>query len=562
MRRYRFVALLASLCVGVLLVFTSCFGKDPEDLTYDELMDKGRKLLEENEGAQAYSYFQDAHKLKPDKSDPLWGMVISDGWRIFANLDGIIDILWGVYVYEPALPECVRACERLAECDKEIEYGVFDRIRSSEATCIVDCPWGLQPYMFEDITECGDCECVRRKALEWIISTSPADCEKLCHDFDLCGNINPPDTFDVPTCIERCPTMYVEHHSLCYLEHLGECSRKDRTCFEHTIVGLQVLIRDFSAVIPREVFELSDILLARSDQFYLKHHSWTLTEPPVEIVLDGRFAREELHFIRALARFFESFCLLSTAVNLDINTVTFDLHFDIPGEHIDMLNLDDLMNHIDLIIPDLAHMLENMIYDPIFPGAFIVKDEDWAIPQITQGGIELGLGFAELADMIFYMLEDGDRQQGKAIGYDDKNYNRQWDEDETLTIRGLDVTLTREQAVWFAIMCADLAENLVFRDPFDVDYLLYFLDSMDMGFPVGLIIEFLADIYLENRLIDISEIFYNPQPEGFRDLLIELIDILNKLAGMFYQNEAQAGCSEPWLDWTAGFIDLPEVPRK
>jgi len=207
-------------------------------------------------------------------------------------------------------------------------------------------------------------------------------------------------------------------------------------------------------------------------------------------------------------------------------------------------------------------MLENMIYDPIFPGAFIVKDEDWAIPQITQGGIELGLGFAELADMIFYMLEDGDRQQGKAIGYDDKNYNRQWDEDETLTIRGLDVTLTREQAVWFAIMCADLAENLVFRDPFDVNYLLYFLDSMDMGFPVGLIIEFLADIYLENRLIDISEIFYNPQPEGFRDLLIELIDILNKLAGMFYQNEAQAGCSEPWLDWTAGFIDLPEVPRK
>ncbi|HDH96175.1 MAG TPA: hypothetical protein ENF73_00420, partial [Proteobacteria bacterium] len=465
MRRYALFALMTLAALCALVVMTSCFGKEPRELTYDELIKKGRKLLEKNEGAQAYGYFRDAHELRPDASEAIWGMVISNGWRMVANLDGIIDILAGVYVYEPSLSECERACQRLTECDAEIEYGVFDRIRSSKETCLIDCPWGLQPYMFEDITECPDCECVRRKALEWIISTSPADCVDLCYDFDLCGKINPPDTFDLPTCIERCPTMYVEHHSLCYLEHLGECSRKDRTCFEHTIVGLQVLIRDFSAVIPPETLELSDILLDRYDQFYLKHHSWTFTEPPLELVLDGRFGREELHFIRAVAHAFWAFCLLSTAVNLDINTVTFDLHFDIPGKPITDLDsfLGYFMDDPAFFLSEFAHMLENIVYDPIFPGAFIVKDEDWAIPQITQGGIELGLAFAEFADMIFYMLEDTDRQQGKAIGYDDANFNRRWDEDETLTFRGLDITLTRDQAVFLAMMCADLAEDLIFR---------------------------------------------------------------------------------------------------
>lgn len=536
MKRYDTIVLLIVLCVGFSVSIVSCFGKPPKEMTYDELIKMGRRKLEENKGAQAYSYFRDAHRLKPDRSDPLWGIVLSDAQRIIANIDGTIDILWGVYVYEPSISECERACERLNECEKVVEYGVFSRIRSTPETCLKDCPWGLQPYMFEAITECKDCECVRRKALEWIISTSPADCELLCKDLDLCGLINPPLTYDLSSCIEQCPHMYVEHHSLCYLDHLGECSRKDRTCFEHTIVGLQKLFKEFGARLPVEIMKYSDPLLTRYDQFYLKTHSWKIKEPPMELILDGRFGQEELHFVRMLAHAFSAFILLMTATNLDINTVTFDLHFDIPGEEFDMLNLEDIISHLGFFLHELTESLENTLYDPIFPGAFIVKEDDWAIPQIQQGGVELGLAFGEFSQFIYTMMTDTDRQKGKALGYDDANENFHWDPDETLTFRGLDITLTYDQALALANMCVGLENNLLNRVPFDINLLFAVLDSFDQKL-LKLLLKIVAYLYLDDELIDISELFYNPNPTGFRDLLIELVEILKDLQGMNLQHE-------------------------
>ena len=536
MKRYGTIVLLIILCVGFSASSLSCFGKPPKEMTYDELIKMGRRKLEDDKGAQAYTYFRDAHKLKPNKSDPMWGIVLSDAQRMIANIDGTIDILWGVYVYQPSISECVRACDRLVGCDKKVEYGIFDRIRSSAETCLKDCPWGLQPYMFEAITECDDCRCVRRKALEWIISTSPEDCELLCKDLDLCGLIDPPLTYDLPNCTEQCPHMYVEHHSLCYLDHLGECSRKDRTCFEHTIVGLQKLFKEFGARLPVEITEYSDPLLTRYDQFYLKTHSWKIKEPPMELILDGRFGQEELHFIRMLSHAFSAFVLLMTSTNLDINTVTFDLHFDIPGETFDLLNIQDILSHLSFFLHDLTEALENTLYDPIFPGAFIIKGDDWAIPQIEEGGIELGLALGEFSQFIYTMMADTDRQDGKALGYTDANKNFHWDPNETLTFRGLNITLTYDQALALANMCAALQDNLLNRVPFDISFLGTVLDSFDQTL-LKILLKIIADLYLENGQIDISELFYNPNPTGFRDMLIEIVDILKTLQGMDLQYE-------------------------
>lgn len=559
MRRNISLIILFAFCLGLSLSLVACFGKPPKEMTYEELLREGRKRLEENKGAQAYNFYLKAHRLKPDESEPLWGLVVSNGQRMIANLDGTIDILWGVYVYEPQFSECVAACERLSQCDKEIKYGIFKRIRSSEETCLKDCPWGLQPYMFEAITECEDCECVRKKALEWIISISPADCELLCNDLELCGLIRPPRTFDLAMCKERCPRMYVEHHTDCYMEHLGECSRKDRTCFEHTVVGLQELFKRFGARIPPDLLKYADVLLTRpGDQFYLKTHSWVIKEPPMELILDGRFGQPELHFYRAFAHFFGAFVLLMTAMNLDINTVTGDLHFDY---YLEDFSMDAILANFNQFLFDLTDTLENTLYDPIFPGALIIKgwdkDKDEyeyvdeckgfddvdacieairenSLKQFEEGGIELGLMFGEFAQFIYTLMNDTDRQKGKAIGYDDKNENFHWDTDETLTFRGLNITLTYEQALRIADMCKALENNLVNRVPFDVNYLLYVIDSFD-NWLLGLIVKWIAKNYLDNGQIDISELFYNPDPMGLRELVVKVIDILYDLQAIFSQ---------------------------
>jgi len=515
-RRYIVLITYSALLVSMLLVF-SCMGEEPEPLSLQRLLHEGRLALEDGLGSVAYNYYEEALKIDPENSEAMWGITISTDQRIIAQIDGLIDLLAGVYVYEPSSAECADACERLQEC------GLLDEIRSSPETCMKDCPWGLQPFMFDDITASDTCDEVRHNAIDWILNTQPEDCVKIADTLEMCGNFQPPLTYDKQMFIERCPTMYVEHHSRCFVKHLGECSRKDRTCFEHTIVGFQVLFRELGVKMPPIILDYSEKLLADPDkpQFYLKTHWWELHDPPLRLDLPGRWGIEELYFSRALAHFFNFFVFTATSTNLDINVVTFDLHF----ENTERMTIDEILH-------DLIESMEDTLYDPIFPGALIAYDDPYSLALIEAAGVELGFMFGDFSRFLRYMMIDDDHQHGKALGYDDRNRNNIWDIDETLEFKGLGLTMNRIQAECIADMCEALELNLVFGPeyPFDLDLFRAVLDTYNLWY-IDVLLRAIPG-YGAGVQMDISHLFTDPDVDAFRNLFVEVVDILKELRAL------------------------------
>ena len=523
MKRIAALITLASLVVGLSLVTVSCMGKPPTPYDMNALIRLGKHYLTLSKEARAYNYFKEAYQLDANHDDAIWGVALSDAGRVIRNLDGLVKILSGVYIYQPSVEECAEACDQLNAC------GLTELANATPETCMAVCPFGLQPDMFDAITESDSCQEIRKKALEWVIALTPADCELLCNDLALCGNINPPLTWNLDECKQHCPEMYVERHGMCYLGHLGECNRYDRTCFEHTIVGFQYLFEEFGAKLPPEVLEYSDILLTRPDvQFYVKTHAWHFTKPALTLTLDGRYGEEELHFIRAVGHFFQGFIDLLTSVNLDVNTVTFDIvQRRFPADQ------PDGSRSITTWLKLLSTALNNMVHDPIFPGAGIVKDDAWAIPQITDGGRELGFMFDEFARFLYTMMADTDRQNGKALGYMDSNNNFQWDPEETLTFRdltlfGRELSMNRYQADAVAAFSTALANNLLYRTPFKLDALEPVFEAYGLE-AVNFIIDVIAKNFTENGEIDPSRLFYEPKPTGFYDLVQKLVNLMVEL---------------------------------
>lgn len=510
-----FIITLMALGLGLSLIFVSCMGKEPGEMSMDKLLRLGKFWLQENHGARAYNYFAEAHQKDPDRREALWGLVLSNDLRIIANLDGVVGILGGVYIYQPSLAECEEACDRLIEC------GLTDEARSSIETCTQDCPWGLQPMMFEDILDSDTCADVRRDALEWIIGMSDEDCRMICEDLEACGSLESDMVYNLEECIENCPGMYVERHGICYVRHVGVCERFDRTCFEHTIVGLQILFQDFSTKLSPEIMEISDILLQRpEDQYYLRHHAWSFEKPPMTLTLDGRFGVPELYFSRALANLMTAFATLATSVNLDVNTVTFDLHFK---------NLRD----IDILFNDIVEVIRNVLYDPIFPGVFIVYDEPWAYENIEQGGIALGRMFGNFGAFLYSLMADTDRQQGKALGYSDDNRNGEWDADEMFVFRDLrilnsDLKFNRVQAEALAAWCAGVEANLVYGIPLERELFKNVAGAFDSWY-LTLIADLIMKRFEQDGMVDLSPLFFDPNPTGFRDLLENLLERLEQI---------------------------------
>jgi hypothetical protein len=527
MKRALILLTLAGLIAGSSLVVLSCMGKEPEGPSLERLLKLGNRALKNNKDAEAYNYFKSALEIDANSNDAIWGTVIANAGRIIRNLDGLVDLLAGVYVYEPSREECEIACDQLIAC------GLTEDASTTPEECVAECPWGLQPVMFDAVTESGSCQEIRKDALEWVIALTAADCELLCNDLQLCGLLTEefPRTYNLEECKARCPDMYVERHGMCYLNHLGECSRQDRTCFEHTIVGFQYLFQEFGATIPPEIFEFSDDLMTRPDvQYFVKYHAWHFTDPPLVLTLDGRYGQEELHFFRAIGHFFVGFIDLVAAVNLDINTVT----FDILARRNSIKQFD--MNAVKTLLPMLPTMMENVLYDPIFPGALIAKSDAESLAQITHGGREMGSMFDEFSQFLYVMMADTDRQKGKALGYDDVNSNFYWDPEEVLVFRDLmlfgnELSMNRYQADAIAAFSAGMAQNLLYRVPFKIDLFKAVLHAYDLDI-VNFVIDLIADRYVENGEIDISRLFYEPKPTGFYDLLLRLIEILKKVVDL------------------------------
>jgi hypothetical protein len=185
----------------------------------------------------------------------------------------------------------------------------------------------------------------------------------------------------------------------------------------------------------------------------------------------------------------------------------------------------------------LPRMIENVLYDPIFPGAVIAKSDPKSLAQITHGGRELGYMFDEFAKFLYVMMADPDRQKGKALGYDDANSNFYWDPEETLTFRGLELfgselSMNRYQADAIAAFSSGMAQNLLYRVPFKIDLLKAVLHSFDLDL-VNAVLDIIANEYLPGGEVDISRLFYEPNPTGFYELLLRLVEILQKVADMF-----------------------------
>ena len=532
MRRFAKALVIPALFLFTIVLLTSCFGKPPEALSTDKLLKIARNYLEQGRGGVAYNYFIEVLDRDPDNIQALYGIVLATDLRVFSFLDGIIDLVSGVDVYQPSLKECQDACERLGECD--LYYAAWTDAES----CLQDCPFKLQKFMFKTMIDGSTCERILDVGLEWIVPTSQENCEILCKDLQHCGLIHPPMTDTLAECIDRCPRSYVQRHSKCYMKHIGECNGYDRTCFEHITVGLQVLFRDIGLTIPPQIIKYSDKILTLPDiyQYHLSHFKWKLRQPPVSITftddfLPGRYAQGFLYLSRALAHFFQAFNLLATSVMLEMNFPALDLHFTYPH----LQGVEDYLYAI-------TDLITVWLYDPIFPFAFQVKNDAYAAPQIVEGGLEIGRMFGSYADMFNYILNDHDRQQGKALGYNDDNMNFNWDRDETMTItitinyKDTDLNITRDQAVVLMDVCRALEANFLDRIPFDVSKVTDVLEAFGLG-DFAFIGDLLA-AWFPDGVVDLSEPFNHFGRDDFRILLQTLVDKLQIIMDLLKDSQA------------------------
>jgi len=506
------MAILTVLLIAVVtgfIVFSSCMGEAPEEDSLKYLLRMGKYHLTHQEGSIAYNYFKDALEIDPDNYEGHYGICLSLAHRIFANIDGIIDLLAGVYIWEPPVWDCEKACARLKECS------LLDEAWTTEETCVADCPFGLQPFMYYTITNGDPCYVIRNKGLEWIIPTKPHNCEALCRDLEYCGQLNPPVTFDLEGCISHCPHAYVERHSKCYLENLGKCNGYERTCFEHTTVGLQILFRKIGIHIAPQLYEYSQFLIDNpiEYQYYLKDYYWTLVDPPLELDWSGRYDQGFLYMSRAVASVFDFILQTATAVQLEMNFPNFDLNF----------NYSDPQG-IKEIVDAIIVSVEVLLYDPIYPNGFTVVDEDWAYEQVKEGGLALGRMFGSAADMFDFMFQDSDRQAGKALHYSDDNENFHWDDGEVMEFTGLDFSLTKAQAIALRDLCRAMEYNFKDRIPVQINLLTDVLESFNLG-SLDFIIDLLV-AWSDDGTFDASPPFYECNRYGLRELLATLVDKL------------------------------------
>jgi hypothetical protein len=507
---YFTIMILAALGTAMIPIVTSCFGEPAEEQTLEELLRWGRRYLEDNKGSIAYTYFEEALEIDPNNTDAQYGIVLALGLRVFAEVDGTIDLLAGVVIENPARTDCEKACARVEEC------GLLDELWTEKENCVSDCPFGLQPDMFETLIDGSSCYHIRDEGIQWITATTQEDCNAICDDLEFCGVLRPPVTFDLQECKDHCPYSYVERHSKCYVEHIGHCDGEDRTCFEHVTVGLQILFRDIGMHLAPQIIEVSDKLLEKpyeSDQYFLRRYSWTLFDPPLDWDLDGRYTHGYLHLVRTLGHGWQFILTGATSVYLEMNFPSFDINF----------NYGDPQG-IEEIFDALIRVLEILMYDPIFPNGFQIYDEPWAFESIKQAGLELGSTFGSLADLLDFAMNDTDRQEGLGIGYTDDNHNFTWDPGEVMEFRGLGFSITYEQAIELIDLCRAFEANLHERIPFKVEVLNEFLEVTPLG-SLTLITDLLA-AWSEDGMVDISKPFYEPEINSVRNLVTTLIDKL------------------------------------
>ncbi len=499
------VSLLAASFAMIFL--GSCMGHTPAPPTLQDLLYGGRKNLSWGHGSVAYDEYLQALSMAPDNVEGHYGIVLALDKRVFSNIDGIIQILSGVLLENPSQLQCEQACARLEECN------LMQDAWTTKETCVKDCPFFLQPYMFETLIDGSTCFRIHDVGLEWIIPTTPANCEKLCNNLKLCGQIQPPVTFDVEDCITHCPYSYVEHHTKCYMQHLGDCNGYDRSCFDHTTIGLQILFRLIDLDIPPQIIENSDWLFAHPSDyvFELLTYDWTLVNPKVDIDLHGRYDGGFMYLSRTLAYGFHALLLMATAVDLEMNFPAFSLNFTYANPQ----GLQPIMRAV-------IRTLEILMYDPVFPNGFLILDEPWAIPQIQQGGQEVGLMFASIVEMFDFMFDDHTKKEDLAFSYTDTNGNGDWDPDETLTISGLGLTITLNEAVAIRNLSAALRDNMAERKPFPIIATFEpVLEAFGLG-SFDWVVELISSWY--NDTGDWSGPFWEPTRTDFRAFVIVLIE--------------------------------------
>jgi hypothetical protein len=521
MKTITIIAVFFGLAIGL----NACMGEDPDGLALHDHLREGRRSLQAGDAGHAYNHFYEARKIAPLHPAALWGTVLSNDLLVWRAISGMVDLLGGPYIYSPSREECFDGCLKIDACD------LWDEFRTSREQCISDCPWKLQPYMFEELVAAPICDDIRYGAGQWIVRTTPENCQRLCVSLDYNGLINPPETYSVEECIINCPFMYVERHSECYLNNgYMTINRFDRTCFEHSVLGVQILEDAFALKRGPETIEFSQYLLDRPDgyQYYLKYYQWDLKEPPLEWNLNGRFSRSELYLSRALTHTWAAFINLAISQNLDLNTVAFD-QYTWQG------------STCKIALWDLRRVLRHLLHDPIFIDAFRLKREKWteaseeqvqasidkSLNHMRATGLALGNMFDEFAKMSSAILGSTDRQHGRALGYTDENWNFRWDEDEVLEIPDLELTFTKKQMFAFQEFCEVMAECFLTGTSVDMDDLKLILEALGYG-DYAIAVDLLK-LITEREDINFSYPFMYPSEEGIRPLVLSIAQMLDDL---------------------------------
>ncbi len=544
--------IIAIVFAALALGLFACMGEDPEEMALHDHLREGRRSLMYGDAGQAYNHFYEARKIAPLHPQALWGTILSNDLLVWRAISGMVDLLGGPYIYSPSREECFEGCQKLDTCD------LWEEFRTSKEHCIADCPWKLQPYMFEELVAAPTCDAIREGAGQWIVRTTPEHCRMLCESLDYNGLIQPPETYSLQECIINCPFMYVEKHSGCYLNRgYMTINRFDRTCFEHSVLGVQILEDNFALRRLPETIDFSRFLLDLEDeyQYYIKYYKWDMKEPAFEWNLDGRFSRPELYLSRALNYAWAVFIHFAVSQNLDLNTVAFD-QYTWQG------------STCKIMLWDLRKVLSHLLHDPIFIDAFRLKREKWteatqaqidasverSLNHMRSTGLNMGYMFQEFAMMSKALLGDTDRQHGKALGYSDNNWNYRWDEDEVLEIPDLDLSFTKSQMFAFQEFCEVMADCFINGNEVDMQDLKLILEALgyeEYGIAVDLLI-----MVTGKDTINFSYPFMHPSDEGIRPLMLEVEELLNTLYDQSDSYPDFFGCDE--LDYWESYQPYTE----
>lgn len=505
--------------LAFILLFTACEGPEEEkDLSADDWIDKGLKLLGEGDGTGAYLAFSEALKIQEGNLDASYGVILADALQIKETLV-LAGGLFGGDTTKLSTEELVDFCAVLDACGELAKRSLlFNECLGSQAL-----------GMNEDDALCviaagTDCDALS-DCLDSLLRPTTADCRDACELFARCGLLSPV-YMDTNDCVDACPDLYTTDQVDCFVE-TGQCELGLQNCFESYGESLIELIEAFWEPIATEQKDAMDRLLAEPE--------WDMEIPAFEFSLLGLYTFDltgendlgDVYANGALINAMNGIFELVFSLNFNLNFLTLEnLDLDVAFlDDLDFENFDEADRaSLKIFIGQLSELLGKMLKDPAY-GDFLTLNEDGGKQRIQGASDYIGNIFGSLVNAIDWIDSETDPQWDDAIRYLDDNENNLWDEQEKLLVPGMG-EFDKDLVIAMREILIRLKINFTDAVPFPVNALSGLLEYYGLD-QYGFLLDLVT--FLGKGEIDLADSLNHPTEEGLRPMVDELIVVLDAL---------------------------------